>query len=927
MKSCKYTRRCSAHLIGYSFSVILSLFVSLGVAVSPAYAQITGSGDIDNYTYTGGFTARQYSVYVPPSYDGSTPAPMIFALHGCAMDHVDAMNLWNLDVIADQNNVILVFPFVTSFGDFSQRNENCWGYWLANHVQEGDGNDGEVDDLYAIAQEVESRYQIDSERRFITGLSGGGAMAIAEAIAYNDYWTAAAPVAGLAYGDGSTSVLSEIFNSVDFHVGKINTELNFNKPIPMLVVQSSNDTVVRPRAMELIRDSQLTVWGGDLNADGAEDCARDGVSCTLTTYNGSDGLPLVKTLVYSGLPGRSATYGQGHYWTGGDENQNVWSKASGPSASEHMWDFFSEVSGGAIVDPVCEFDDTPPAAPTGLSAVDPRDMYAVLSVNANAEEDLRGYKVYRTSGSELTPSPISSTTITVTGLSAQTQYDVYATAVDNCGNESTASGSVVFTTTALEYVAPSASGTATEHYLAGRLDVNEYIAMGAKHGYINSFTLWQQKSGTWSDVNPNGNGDGNGGDNGDNGDDGDNGNGNNNGEPGSWTTSPSLNGMEVHVYSPNSSTSNGKRALMITLHGCSQSNEQVRDSWGWTDEADQYGMVIAAPMAPNGGVLIGCWDYYGSNHSASNPGRHDDNLIDLANSLMANTSLNIDPDQVYISGLSSGGGQTFVMGCLAPEIFAGIGINAGPALGTSSGQIGSVPFGTSASSVASICTGFSNSDGDFNTQLTSVVHGNSDTLVGTAYAAVDSEAMARVYGASKNAGSSSISGGGTEETWSDNEGVRVSKITVSGLSHAWPAGSGSSGGGQYTNHSTIDYPAFLTQFLFDNNRRANFSGPHPTPSPTITPMPTTTPNPTITPTPVVTPTPSPTPISTPVPACEEVSAFNYYHKVGGRATSSGAYFSPNYVANGSNDTMPGSTWGLTNLYSFDGAYWRVGSCP
>jgi poly(3-hydroxybutyrate) depolymerase len=31
-----------------------------------------------------------------------------------------------------------------------------------------------------------------------------------------------------------------------------------------------------------------------------------------------------------------------------------------------------------------------------------------------------------------------------------------------------------------------------------------------------------------------------------------------------------------------------------------------------------------------------------------------------------------------------------VMGCLAPDVFAGIGINAGPTVGTTSGQIGSV---------------------------------------------------------------------------------------------------------------------------------------------------------------------------------------------------------------------------------------------
>lgn len=60
--------------------------------------------------------------------------------------------------------------------------------------------------------------------------------------------------------------------------------------------------------------------------------------------------------------------------------------------------------------------------------------------------------------------------------------------------------------------------------------------------------------------------------------------------------------------------------------------------------------------------------------------------------------------------------------------------------------------------------------------------------------------------------------------------------------------------------------------------------------------------------------------------CEEFSSFNYYHKVAGRAYSSGL-FSPAYFAVGSNESMTGSTWGSTVLHSSDGGInWIVGSC-
>ncbi len=891
---------------------LLSVASAFSAVTATAAATMTGSGNVEDFTYDASKN-RTYKVYTPQSYDGSVPVPMIMALHGCVMNNNDALNAWNLDLIADLHNVILVFPYVGTFTE--SRSDDCWGYWFPNHVQEGGG--GEVDYIYDLALDIEASYNIDTDRRFITGISSGGAMAVAEAIAHNDYWTAAAPVAGLAYGDWASSVTAELFRTLEQHVASIETEVgSVTDIVPMLVVQSSNDTTVLPQAMELIRDSQLTVWADDLISDDTEICTQGGVTCTLETYNGSDGTPVIRTMLYNGGPGRSATYGDGHYWSGGDDDLTVWSNDSnGPNASERIWEFFEEIAGSAELPPECATDFTAPATPTGLAVVDPHDYYATLSVNANGESDLAGYKVYRVGGAELTPAIATSTTITVSGLTASTAYDVYATALDICGNESAGSSSVSFSTTAPEYVAPSVVANATDHYLADRLDITGYNAMGAKYGYIDTFTLWQLQDGSWTDIDPGTGGGGGGGGGG--------------GTPGSWSPTADIDGMDVYTYMPNSTTSNGQRALMISLHGCGQANEIVRDSWGWEDEADDYGMVVVAPMAPDGGVLIGCWDYYDSGHSATSPNRHDDNLRDLANTLMADTSLNIDPDQVYISGLSSGGGETFVMGCLFPDIFAGIGINAGPALGTTSGQIGSVPFGTTQSSVASICTGFSNADDDFNTQLTSVVHGHSDGLVGTDYAEVDAGAMGIVYGANKDSGSNPITGGGTEETWSDGIGVRVSKIMVDNLTHAWPAGSGSTGGGTYTDHTTMDYPAFVTEFFFANNRRADFAGPtpSPTPTPTATPTPTPTPTGTVTPTPTPTPTPTATPTPTPPPNCTEQTAYNYYHKTGGRAYSSGPIMTPNYFANGSDDAMAGSTWGLSTLYTYGSGYWMLGSCP
>lgn len=311
---------------------------------------------------------------------------------------------------------------------------------------------------------------------------------------------------------------------------------------------------------------------------------------------------------------------------------------------------------------------------------------------------------------------------------------------------------------------------------------------------------------------------------------------------GSWSRENGLSGMDyVHIYTPSAAPAvDGKRALMVVLHGCAQSADDMKNGNDWASVAESYGMVVAIPDVPGNGAAdvrsdlwVGqCWDYYYANHTRSN--RFNNEILGLVSNLKGRSGLNIDTDQVYITGLSSGGGQTMISGCLAPDVFAGIGINAGPTIGTGPGEISSVA--TTKNQAVSDCTNISGSQSSkFQTQITSVVFGTGDYLVNQDYNRLNADVMAQIYGASKNSGSNSIAGGGTEETWSKNGKKVVQLITVQGMGHAWPAGPGTSGGGGYIDHSTIDYPEVLTAFFFCNNRRTSANecdgGTEPPPPP------------------------------------------------------------------------------------------------
>jgi hypothetical protein len=110
---------------------------------------------------------------------------------------------------------------------------------------------------------------------------------------------------------------------------------------------------------------------------------------------------------------------------------------------------------------------------------------------------------------------------------------------------------------------------------------------------------------------------------------------------------------------------------------------------------------------------------------------------------------------------------------------------------------------------------------DLSSQIASIVFGDRDLTVSQGYNTLSAEVMTDIYDASKesgrnskDSGRNSIADGGTEETWSKGGWQVVQLIKVSGMGHAWPAGRGTSGGGGFIDHRSVNYPEVLSTFLF-----------------------------------------------------------------------------------------------------------------
>ncbi|WP_323844081.1 PHB depolymerase family esterase [Microbulbifer magnicolonia] len=302
---------------------------------------------------------------------------------------------------------------------------------------------------------------------------------------------------------------------------------------------------------------------------------------------------------------------------------------------------------------------------------------------------------------------------------------------------------------------------------------------------------------------------------------------------GSWSDEQRIGGkLKTFVYTPSTAPAlNGKRALMVSLHGCVQKNDHIKNHGNWEVTADQYGMVVAVPQASGEGTygIMGCWNFH-TGTKANRNGSDQKYLIDLVDALLADPALNIDPAQVYLTGLSSGAGIINQMWCIAPDVFAGVGVNAGPAPGSSGNLPDLNDPSISVSQGENNCKHYASQvpgglGKDYlQTQLWSAVHGTKDGAVAPAHAHRNADIAVAVYDdydSISQCRTETIPGsaGNSDATiWCDSLGERVSKIMANGMGHAWPSGGND---GYYIDGNYLDYPAWITRWFFDNNRRVN----------------------------------------------------------------------------------------------------------
>ena len=228
-------------------------------------------------------------------------------------------------------------------------------------------------------------------------------------------------------------------------------------------------------------------------------------------------------------------------------------------------------------------------------------------------------------------------------------------------------------------------------------------------------------------------------------------------------------------------------ALVVALHGCTQTAAAYDYGSGWSTLADRHGFALLFPEQQHTNNPNTCFTWFHPTDTGRNRGEAL-SIWQMIERMIRDNS--IDRSRVFIVGLSAGGAMTAAMLAAYPEVFAGGAIIAG------------LPYGSVATVQAAFETMAQGSDrspeewGDLIRfasphrgpwPMLSVWHGSADPIVNPRNAEEIVKQWTNVHGLSAEPDFVQQVGGYHRRVWRDETGADIIEAyIISGMGHGVP---------------------------------------------------------------------------------------------------------------------------------------------
>ena len=262
--------------------------------------------------------------------------------------------------------------------------------------------------------------------------------------------------------------------------------------------------------------------------------------------------------------------------------------------------------------------------------------------------------------------------------------------------------------------------------------------------------------------------------------------------------------MNYWLYRPANVAANAP--LVVMLHGCTQSPQDFALGTGMNLLADELGFLVAYPQQNPAANPQKCWNWFRPGDQQRDRGEPAQ-LAGITRQIIAEHA--VDPDRVYVAGLSAGGAAAAIMAAQYPDLYAAVGVHSGLACGAARDLPsalaamqrggGTARPGGAGQPFVPVITFHGNRDATVNEV-------NSRQIVAAASAASATSLEVRVEKGCSKSGRIFA-----RAQHLDSEGVAlIDQWTIEGLGHAW---SGGDKAGSYTDPSGPDASRAMIEFF------------------------------------------------------------------------------------------------------------------